>query len=137
MSVQDYAHRVDELLKGNARFRVESVDDAKLSIKRITQMQKELRQVKKEIGLTLKSLRAQYSDQKAGVGKPGFGQGFMQGIFGKKTVGRANAVKRDTIRQNQQNQLAPYEQLQHRIDNILVECDANKLKLEQYIAQQQ
>lgn len=133
---QEYDRRIAEALKGNTEFKVSTTAEGKLLLKQIVQVQKELRQIKKEIGLTIKDLRGQYADQKADVGKPGFGKGVMQGLFGKKAVGGMNASQKDKIRQAQTKQLGPYEELQRKVDRFVLEYDSHKLKIEGWIAQQ-
>lgn len=133
---QDYERRIKQALEGNTQFSVNTVPEAQLATKRIVQLQKELRLIKKEIGLTIKSLRAQYADQKADVGKAGFGKGVMQGIFGKKSVAHMDATQKDRIRQTQNKQLAPYEALQNNIDRFILEFDGHKVKLESWVNEQ-
>jgi hypothetical protein len=133
---QEYDRRIAGALEGNTEFKVSTAAEGKLLLKQIVQVQKELRQIKKEIGLTVKDLRGQYADQKAKVGKGGFGTGVMQGLFGKKAVGGMNAAQKNKIRQNQDKQLDPYEDLQRKVDRLVLEYDSHKLKIEGWIAQQ-
>jgi len=134
--LQDYERRIKQTLEGKTRFDINTAAEAQLALRQIVQLQKELRQIKKEIGLTIKSLRAQYADQKEGVSKAGFGKGVMQGVFGKKSVARMDAAQKDRIRQNQNKQLAPYEALQSNIDRFILEYDGQKVKLDAWVSQQ-
>ena len=135
-SPADYEKRIKTLLQSNSSFKAKTVPDAKVIQKTIIQTQKELRQIKKEIALTMKDLRAQYATQKAGVGKAGFGKGVMQGIFGKKSVSHMDAQTKDRIRQAQVKQLAPYEALQAYIDRMILEYDKHKLTIDGWISEQ-
>lgn len=135
-SAQDYARRVNQVLAGNKSFKANTVAEARMILKQIVQAQKDLRQIKKEIGLTMKSLRAQYADQKEQVSKAGVGKGLMQGVFGKKSVSRMDASRKDQIRQNQNKQLAPYEAVQNQIDRTILEYDRQKVAVDAWIAKQ-
>jgi hypothetical protein len=136
MNVNDYEKRVQAITSANARFDVTTVAEAKAAQKQIVLAQKELRQVKKEMGLTMRDLRAQYADKKEDVSRGSFSKGVAQGLFGKKTVARADASQKDAIRQAQQKQLAPYEALAAHIDAVLLDYDRRKMQIDAWIAQQ-
>ncbi|MBM3133995.1 MAG: hypothetical protein FJZ89_01635 [Chloroflexi bacterium] len=140
LSAQDYANRVSAIIgpmaKGEAmsqQWRWSTAAEAKLSKAKITQMQKELRLVKKDIALTKKAINAAYTTERTKVGK-GFGAGFAAGLLGKKAVGRANAAVRDNVRRNQLKAIAPYDDVSRVIDSILVQLDQLKLQLDSWIA---
>ena len=137
-SAQDYEQRVWTIVGAMAQGRQihlqwNTAVEARLHKTRITQIQKELRLVKKDISLTKKAVNASYASERTKVGK-GFGAGVATGLFGKKAVGRSNAAIRDNLRRNQLNAIAPYEGVSRLIDDILLQLDQLKLQLDSWIA---
>ncbi len=109
-----------------------TIQEAKYHKARITQMQKELKLVRKDIGVTKKAINSSYTSQKTQVGK-GLGTSITAGLFGKKAVGKANAVTRDTLRLAQQNAIRPYENVLRLIDNIIIQLDQLKLQIDSWV----
>lgn len=110
-----------------------SIAEARLHKSRITQIQKELRLIKKEVIQTRKEINAVYAAQQINVGK-GFGSGLAAGIFGRKAVGAVNASAKSNLRQRQLNATAPYDSVSRLIDGILLQLDQVKLQLDSWIA---
>jgi hypothetical protein len=82
----------------------------------------------------MRQIRASFAAKKAEIGKPGFTKGVMQGVFGKKTVGKMNAMEREALRKRQYEVLSPYESVIQIIDEALVELDRLKMQLEAVVA---
>lgn len=138
-NVNDYEKRVWNTLGSIAKGKKvhvqwNTVAEAKLQKAKITQVQKELRLIKKEVGTTKKIVNAQYAAEMAKVGK-GFGAGVAAGLFGKKTAGKINTLNREAKRQQQLNAILPYENVIRLIDGIVVQLDELKLKIESWIVQ--
>lgn len=136
-SAEDYEKKVRDILGAVAQgkevhLQWSTVAEAKLHKAKITQVQKELRLVKKDIGLTKKAINSAYTTEKAKVGK-GLGSELAAGLFGKKTIGKVNVSTRDNLRHNQLNTIAPYEEVNRMIDNVLVQLDQLKLQLDSWI----
>lgn len=138
-NAQEYEKKVWAILgtisKGKEiQLQWETTGEAKLHKARITQIQKELRLVKKDITLTKKTINSLYATEKTKVGK-GFGAGISAGLFGKKTAGKMNAATRDNLRRNQLKAIAPYEDVNRMIDNAIVQLDQLKLQLDSWIVE--
>lgn len=136
-NLEVYKQRIGDILRGRTQLSAKTIPEARLMLRQMSQVQKELRQVKKEINLTMKSLRSQYADQKEDVARSTFGKGLLQGFFGRKSVSRMDAAQKNSIRQTQNKHLAPYEDLMRQIDGIILEYDGLKLKAESWITQAQ
>jgi hypothetical protein len=93
-------------------------------------MQKELRLLKKNVGLAMKEVRSSYTAQKATVQAV-----FFSSLAGRKTAGRNRALKRENLRRQELTSLAPYQSVNSMIDGVLVELDGAKLKLENWMAE--
>ena len=96
-------------------------------------MQKELRLLKKDVNGEMTLIRSSFSSEKAQIGKPGFKTGFMGGLFGKKNVGKMNALQRDGLRRQQMEAIAPYENVKRAIDEALVRLDQVKGELDRWM----
>jgi hypothetical protein len=101
MNVNDYEKRVQAITSANARFDVTTVAEAKAAQKQIVLAQKELRQVKKEMGLTMRDLRAQYADKKEDVSRGSFSKGRAARLRSAKDadrrLDRAAAISRRAL----------------------------------------
>jgi hypothetical protein len=112
-----------------------TITEAKLHKSRLTQVQKQLRLIKKEIVQTKHEINAAYTSEGIGIGKS-FGAGIAAGFFGRKTMGKVNASTRNSIRQQQIRAIAPYEEVSRKIDNVLLQFDQLKLQLDSWITEQ-
>lgn len=113
-----------------------SIPQARLHKSQIAQVQKQLRLIKKDIGLEKKAINASYTTEKTRVGK-GFGAGLAAGLFGKKNTGKVNASMRDNIRRQQLQAIAPYEAVNRMIDNLLLQLDQVKIQIDSWIVENQ
>lgn len=127
---------MDEYVDGNQiAIDVNNVDEAKLHLKNIRFKQKQLRQVKNDARHTMKVIRSSFTAQKVEVGKSGFKTGFISGLFGKKQVGKMNAMNKENLRRQQNATLAPYESVIQLIDQSLLILDDLKLQLDNWLLQ--
>src|ERR1043166_8854161 len=79
---------------GRIRIDLKTPAEARLHKQKITQAQKELRLIKKEVRAEISKVNSDDTTERAQVGK-GFTSGIMASVFGKKAVGQANASKKD------------------------------------------
>lgn len=134
-SADEYAQRLQAILAGRNEFTLKRLEDAPLALRRVNQLQKEIRLLKKEIGLTIKSLRSQYTAQRVEASKESFGKNVVRGLVGRRFVSRFDAAAKDSIRQAQHQQIGPYEELSRRIDTVLLDFDAFKIRIEQWVSE--
>lgn len=137
---KEYAGRVDALINdyiretGRGKLQWDSPREAKLLIARIGQVQKELKLLKKEIGITKQQIRAEFAEARTDVAKSGQ---LLGAFFGSKTrsaIARGRQNKRVGLREQQEDALAPYDRLIAYIDGKLIEFDRTKLAIEQRTA---
>jgi len=138
-TAKDYDKKVWETLGTIAKgkeihIKWETIAEAKLHRAKIVQVQKELRLIKKDVGITKKSINSYYVSEKAKVGK-GIGAGITSGIFGKKSSGKMNVITRNRLRNSQLNQVAPYDQVSREIDSIIMQLDQLKMKIDTWLVE--
>jgi hypothetical protein len=138
-SPQDYQAQIKEILgvpseSGaiNLQFKWDTPIEVRQERVRIQYMQKQLRLLKKDIAVTIKSIRSEFTAKKAGIGK-GVSAGLGAAIFGKKAVGKMNAIDRENWRQLESKAIAPYQTLSRTVDDILLKLDGVKMEMEQSI----
>ena len=94
-------------------------------------MQKGVRQIKKEINLEIKSIRAAYRQKSSTAGE---GSALVFSLLGKKGVGRSlRADAKRNVARERDGVIAQYENLKLDIDNMLIKMDRLKIQLEEYI----
>lgn len=109
---------------------VDSVEEAKQTLKQIRQQQKELRFIKKQISADIKAIRGGYQQAIANVGS---GPGLAGFFIGKKNASEIKASQKRELRNRQNREIQPYEQAKQVIDNLLIQLDSIKLTFEKYI----
>lgn len=112
-----------------------TLPEAKGYVAAIRQLKKELGLVKKEITVAKHQIHANSADQRNRVGK-GFTGGAIQGIFGAKIAGKANASTKNDLRNRELKTLRPYEEAERHLAQVIIGLDKLKLNLESWIAQQ-
>jgi len=127
--------RVEDVLGGefdNGQLKLslswDTVDEAMLLKKKIINQQKQLRQIKREINLDMKNIRASYKQASDNV-QPSFLSVFASRGASKKSV----ADQRRKLRAKRDRELEPYNNTKLTIDNILLQLDGAKLSLTEYI----
>jgi hypothetical protein len=131
-----YIARVEKMVSSsNISMTWSTLEQAKLYVANIQQLQKEIKIVKSEITLAKQQAHSHYTDKKVHVGK-GFGAGFATGLLGAKAVGRANAVSRNSIRHQELKAIEPYVEAERFIAQVLAGLDKLKLELKAWIATQ-
>jgi hypothetical protein len=131
-----YIARVEKMVSSSdINDKWSTVEEAKRYVANIQQLQREIRLVKSEITLAKQQIHSSYTDKKVHVGK-GFGAGVATGLFGARTVGRANAVTRNNLRHKELNALQPYIEAEQFIAKVLAGADKLKLEMKTWIAAQ-
>jgi hypothetical protein len=88
-----------------------------------------LRLLKQEVSATISVASSEFTTARTAVGKS-VGASIAAGFFGRKTVGRINAARRDDLRRGQLQAVVPYENLKNIIDQILAKLDLVKGRIE-------
>ena len=136
MAASDFLARINHIVgcdvsKSDSTIRLNwnNYDEGRALIQRLRVMQKELQLLKQEIGATVTAIKSEFTTARTKVGKS-FGAGLAAGFFGRKTMGRANASHRDSLRRGQMQAVAPYETLKGTIDRLLAVLDQLKGQIE-------
>lgn len=131
-----YIARVEKMVSSSdIEMTWSTLDQAKLYVANIQQLQKEIKLLKGEVTLAKQQIHSNYTDKKVHVGK-GFGAGVATGIFGARAVGRTNSLTRNSIRHKELNALEPYVEAEQYISKVLLGLDKLKLELKTWIATQ-
>jgi hypothetical protein len=118
---------IDELSKT----KIKNQKDAKTTLKKLRMMQKRVKQIKKELILEIKKIRAVYrqKSETAGVRLAAFNR-----LLGNKGAARsARASARRRVVRERDRVITEYENLKLKIDNMIIEMDRLKMQLEEYI----
>lgn len=132
MEPKDYIRKINALGIGKLKeSKVRNRSDAQNLLKEIRNMQKGVRQIKKEINLEIKTIRQEYKGKSSTAGS---GSALVMGLLGQKGVARSiKASAKRGVAHERDRIIAPYEELKMKIDDMLVKMDRLKLQLEQYI----
>jgi hypothetical protein len=136
--LKEYQQRVDELLNeyfGGSTLNLQwsSPAEAKLHIKNIGNLQKELKLLKKEVQMTKQQVRTNYANSRANLqGRTNAGR-LLGGGFGKLLRNSASS-KRVDLRKDELSDLSALDGTVQGIDSILMQLDRTKLQIEQKVA---
>jgi len=135
MTISEYTNHIDNLdIEGNLNKTISSIEEAKEIQKLCIDYQKNLRQIKKSIGLDIKTIRLEYKDKIANAGST---LGGVLSLFGKRRIGgsiRADAKRGMT--KERDSVISPYEELKLVIDNYIYSIDDIKNQLKEYIVEE-
>ena len=136
MSAKEYRKRIEQLGllgKGGVELKVNTVTDAKQALLQVKQLQVELRNIKRELNLEMKSIRSSYQQKMPDAGS---GASTVFTLFGKRKVAsniRASAKR--AVAADRDHALHDYETVKLTIDDLLVQMERAKLNLQQFIEQ--
>lgn len=133
---KEYRKRLEKLGlldKGGVELKASSVVDAKSALADIKRLQLELRNIKRELNLDIKSIRAEYQQQMPNAG--GAVSTWLT-IFGKrKAAGSARATAKRQVASQRDSELREYEAVKQTVDDLLVQLERGKIAFQQYIEQ--
>ncbi len=129
--VDHYQQRAAELINtilpnGRGTLTWNSPAQAKQLLGQIRMVQKGLRLVKKDIAITMKTIRSAVTTQSTTMNR----SILVSVFFGVRAAGRVRALNREGIRQKEIQILAPYQAVSRSIDDALLRLDAAKLQIE-------
>lgn len=134
MSAKEYRERLEKLgllRKGGIELSASSVPEAKQALLHIKQLQVELRNIKRELGLEMKVIRQQYQQQMPNAGS---GASSVLTLFGKrKAAGSARADAKRQLSAARDRSLSDYEAVKLTVDDLLVQMERAKLSFQLYI----
>jgi hypothetical protein len=109
-----------------------NAEEAKLLLKKMVFLKKQLSSVKSLANDEMKSIRASFQTEKHKVSQSG--KTLTTLFFGKKAAGHERQREKNTLGGKQRAALGPYENVKNTIDQILLEMDRVKLEVETHIA---
>jgi hypothetical protein len=132
MDSQGYRRQINALGLGELKkVKISNQTDAKEVLRQVRNFQKSLRQIKREINLEMKNIRANYREKTSTAGE---GLSTVSMLFGKKKLaGSIRASAKRSMASERDQILAPYEKLKLDIDALLTKLDSLKTQLENYI----
>ena len=124
---KEYRRQLSELGLDHMEIFVSSLAEAKAALAKVRSLQKQLRQIKRNINLDMKAIRAEYRRRASTAAA---GSSAIASLFGKrKLAGQMRADEKRRLNAERDRKLSPYEDLKLTIDNLLVQMDAAKIRL--------
>lgn len=110
---------------------IDSPESAKAAKAQVVLQQKQLRLAKKEVGLSMQAIRADFAHRAQTAGSTG---STVLQVFGKRgKAGSWRAAAKADLRLERDRVLAGYQDLKHAIDAALIELDAAKIQIAEYL----
>lgn len=133
-SAEEYLEEVtNQMGLADMTIRASSLTEAKAGLGNVRGLQKQLRQVKRKINLDMKTIRADYRQR---MSQPAAASSSLATIFGKrKLAGQLRADAKRGLRAERDRKLAPYDEVKLMIDDLLVQLEAGKAQLQDYVEQ--
>jgi len=130
-SPKEYRRQIKDLGLERMEIKASSIAEARDALRRIRSLQKELRQIKRNINLDMKAIRANYSQRMSTAAST---SSAIVTLFGKrKLAGQLRADERRRLRMERDRTLQPYESIKLTIDDLLVQMDSAKARLQAFI----
>ena len=128
-----YRRQIKDLGLDRMRIKASTIAEAKEFLREIRRLQKELRQIKRNINLDIKAYRAEYRRRSSSAAST---SSAVLSLFGKRrTAGRLRAEEKRRLARERDRAIAPYESLKLTIDDLIVQLDSAKDQLQIFIEQ--
>lgn len=132
-SPSEYRDQISSLGLNHLSETISNSTEAKATLRCITALQKEIRQIKRNINLDMKMIRAEYRERSSNAAAT---SSAVFSLLGKRKVaGQLRADEKRRLSQERDNILRPYEGVKLTIDDLLVQMDGVKGRLKSYIEQ--
>ncbi|RLI51184.1 MAG: hypothetical protein DRP09_19470 [Candidatus Thorarchaeota archaeon] len=130
-SPSQYRSQIKNLGLDNLEMTASSIAEAKNAIKRTRNLQKMLRQIKQNINLDMKTIRANYRQKMSTAAST---SSTIVTILGKrKLAGQMRASEKRRLRMERDRTLQPYESIKLMIDDLLIQMDSAKAQFQAFI----
>lgn len=134
--IEDYLVQIEKIIGSefsdgqiHLDFSCEDYEGARKLLHDFRTMQKELRALKRDINQTIKGIRSEFTTERLMVGKS-LGSAFAAGLLGRRAVGSYNAAKRDDLRVERDDAIAPFNALKGIVDDVIHQLDKGKFEIE-------
>ena len=128
-SAEEYRQQVSDLGLDRIEIEASSLTEGKAAVANVRRLQKELRQIKRNINLEMKTIRAEYKQKIAEAGTSGLTGLLAMGRGG----GKFRASEKRRVRAERDSKLDPYDQVKLTIDDLIVQLDGAKLQLQDFM----
>jgi len=128
-TAEDYQRQLSILGIDKMTLHASTVQEAKACIDKLQLLKKQLQQVKRNINFDIQSIRTSYQQKQPSA--TSFSSAIIGGLFGSRSAGSARASVRRTLKAELDGILEPYNRLKLKIDNVLVQIEGGKIKLDQ------
>jgi rubrerythrin len=108
-----------------------SLAEAKTVLAQLRNTQKQLRQIKRNINLDMKAIRAEYRQKSPDAAA--FSSAFLTGLGKRKAAGKRRADAKRRLQAERDRKLAPYDSIKLAIDDLLVKMDGAKALFDDFI----
>lgn len=130
---QEYERRAKSIVFAR-EYEITTPSQARTIKAELSQVQKDLRQLKKEIDLDIKQIRAVYTQKLATAAQTSSG---LLSVLGKRAAaGSLRADEKRRLVRERDRTIQPYANLKLAIDAQLLELDRTKAQIDQFIVQQ-
>jgi rubrerythrin len=130
-SPEEYRRQIKDLGLERMEIKASSIAEAIDALKRTRGLQKELRQIKRNIDLDMKTIRADYGQRMSTAASA---SSAIVTLFGKrKLAGQLRADEKRHLRLERDRTLQPYESIKLTVDDLLVQMDSAKAQLQAFI----
>jgi hypothetical protein len=127
-SAQSYIDKIKELGLDTFHYSGDTIPEAKAAITEIRRIQRELRQIKREVNEDMKQIREIYREKSSYAGSGG---SLVFEVLGKqKMAGQVRADAKRNLRSERDRILKPYANAKLAIDNMIVQLDDAKTKIQ-------
>ena len=126
-SPEEYRRQIKELGFDRMEIRASSLAEAKAALTKVRSLQKQLRQIKRNINLDMKAIRAEYRQKSSDAAA--FSSAFLTGVGKRKAAGKRRADAKRRLQAERDRKLAPYDNLKLMIDDLLTQMDNAKVQI--------
>lgn len=133
MGIEKYQQQIEKTGVFFTQYSIGNIDEAKSLLNKLTQIQRELRQIKSSISLEMKQVKLEYQNKIKTNTTSIFSIGALV-LGNKKLSNQFKADKKRDLTNEKHNALVPYENLKLNIDSYIVSLEEKKNIVKDYIA---
>ncbi|MBU7023450.1 MAG: zinc-ribbon domain-containing protein [Theionarchaea archaeon] len=132
MDPEAYMGKINSLGLGTLKeMKVHCKADAEKVLRQTRDFQKRLNQIKREINLEMKSIRAEYKERRMKAGESF--SGVLSLVGQRKLAGSARADAKRQVTKERNQMLVQYDKIKLHIDSLLTQLNRLKMQLADYI----
>jgi hypothetical protein len=130
-SAEQYRHQISALGLDEMRLQASSLAEAQAALDNVRSLRKQLLQIKRNINLDMKTIRAEYQQRSSSAAA---GSSAVMSLLGKrKLAGSLRADEKRRLSVERDRKLAPYDNVKLTIDDLLTQMEGGKTQLGEFI----